>query len=69
MTFTTLEKAWKVVKAMNAAAGGRKFFKVLVDSAHCGDSGEDVGATKKLLEEMIKAGDVNMVHASVPTTR
>lgn len=69
MTFTKLSRAWEVVKAMNAAIGGKQFFKVLVDSAHCGDSGEDVGETQKLLEEMIQAGDVSMVHVSVPTTR
>ena len=37
-TFTNLKKAWHVVKAMNKAIGGKRFFKVLVDSAHCGDS-------------------------------
>lgn len=69
MTFTKLSRAWEVVKAMNATIGGKKFFKVLVDSAHCGDSGEGIDATTKLLEEMIKAGDVNMIHGSVATTR
>lgn len=69
MTFTKLERAWKVVQAMNKSVGGKKFFKVLVDSAHCGDSGEGIDATTKLLEEMIDAGDVNMVHGSVATTR
>lgn len=69
MTFTNLQKAWEVVQAMNEAIGGKKFFKVLVDSAHCGDSWEGIDATTELLEKMIKAGDVNMVHGSVATTR
>lgn len=68
MTFTNLRKAWEVVKAMNAKVG-KQFFKVLVDSAHCGDSGESISDTQSLLEEMIAAGDVNMIHASVATTR
>ncbi len=68
VTFTSLNRAWEVVKAMNKKVG-KQFFKVLVDSAHCGDSGESISDTQKLLEEMIAAGDVNMIHASVATTR
>ncbi len=36
-TFTDLQKIWEFVKAANVELG-TKFFKIMVDAAHCGDS-------------------------------
>ena len=46
-TFTNVDRGWSFVNAANKALG-KKFFKLLVDAAHCGDSGltiaENAGA-------------------------
>jgi len=68
MTFTELSRARDVVMAMNAKIG-KPFFKVLVDSAHCGDSGEDISETQELFAQMIDEGIVDTFHASVEETR
>jgi hypothetical protein len=56
------------VKAANQALG-RKFFKLLVDAAHCGDSGLSLAENVDLITEICKAGEFGIFHASAKTTR
>jgi hypothetical protein len=67
-TFTDVERGWAVVKAANKAFGG-KFFKVLVDAAHCGDSGFSIAKNEELIAQIGAAGELGIFHASVKTTR
>ena len=62
-----MEKAWKVVQAMNEQAGA-KFFKVMVD-ATCGDSELDIPQNEAVIKEMAEAGGLGIFHASAKTTR
>ena len=68
VTFTNLEKAWEVVKTANQQLGS-DIFKVVVDSAHCGDSDLSVGENVTLINEIAAADDLGMFHASAPSTR
>ena len=67
-TFTNLQKAWDVVRAMNKAVG-QSFFKVLVDAAHCGDSDLSIDENIDLIQAIGEADELGLFHASAPTTR
>ncbi len=67
-TFTDVRKAGEVVSAMNKELG-RKFFKVLADAAHCGDSSMSIPENIAAIEEIAKAGELGIFHASAKTTR
>ena len=67
-TFTDAAKCWEVVKAANAELGS-KFFKVMVDAAHCGDSSLSIPENEAVIAEMAAADEMGMFHASAKTTR
>jgi hypothetical protein len=67
-TFTDLQKAWDVVSAINAAYG-KKFFRILVDAAHCGDSELSIPENAALIAKVAEAGEMGIFHASAKTTR
>ncbi len=67
-TFTSLERGWAFVSAANQALG-RKFFKQLVDAAHCGDSGLSIVENTALIGRIAAAGELGIFHASAKTTR
>lgn len=67
-TFTDLAKAWEVVKAANVEIGS-KFFRVMIDAAHCGDSDLSIPENEALIAEIAAADEFTMFHASAKTTR
>lgn len=67
-TFTNLERGWAFVSAANEALGN-KFFKLLVDAAHCGDSGLSIAENEALIARIGAAGELGIFHASAKTTR
>ncbi|MEM9016761.1 MAG: hypothetical protein AAGC68_07085 [Verrucomicrobiota bacterium] len=67
-TFTDVAKCWEVVKAANEELG-TKFFKVMVDAAHCGDSTLSIPANEALIAELAEAEEMGIFHASAKTTR
>jgi hypothetical protein len=67
-TFTHLERGWAFVSAANQALG-QKFFKQLVDAAHCGDSGLSMADNAALIARIAAAGELGIFHASAKTTR
>ncbi|MCX6876753.1 MAG: hypothetical protein NTW21_23525 [Verrucomicrobia bacterium] len=67
-TFTSLDRGWAFVSAANRALG-RKFFKQLVDAAHCGDSGLSIADNAALIARIAAAGELGIFHASATTTR
>jgi hypothetical protein len=67
-TFTSVSRAWTLVQAMNAKLG-RKFFRVMVDAAHCGDSGLTIPENEAIIKEMAAADEMGLFHASSKTTR
>lgn len=67
-TFTNLARCWRFVSAANQMLGDT-FFKVLVDAAHCGDSGLSFAENEDLIQRIGKAGELGMFHASAKTTR
>ncbi len=67
-TFTSLEKGWSFIKAMNQDLG-KPFFKLLVDAAHCGDSGVPLAENQALITRIAAAGELGVFHASAKTTR
>jgi len=67
-TFNDIRKCWAFVKAANAELG-TKFFKIMVDAAHCGDSGLSIPENEALIAEIAAAGEMGMFHASAKTTR
>ncbi len=67
-TFTNLERGWAFVRAANQALG-KKFFKLLVDAAHCGDSGLSIAENQALIAKIGAAGELGIFHASAKTTR
>jgi len=67
-TFTDISKAWHLAKTANGILG-TKFFKVMVDAAHCGDSELSIPENQAVLVEMAAAGEMGMFHASAKTTR
>ena len=67
-TFTNVDRGWSFVKAANQALG-KKFFKLLVDAAHCGDSGLSIAENQALIARIGAAGEFGVFHASAKTTR
>ena len=67
-TFTNVDRGWAFVKAANLALG-EKFFKLLVDAAHCGDSGLSIAENQELITRIAAAGEFGVFHASAKTTR
>ncbi|PQJ29358.1 hypothetical protein [Rubritalea profundi] len=67
-TFTDLGRVWKVAKGLNAILE-KKFFKLLVDAAHCGDSALSIPENEALIEQIAESGELGMFHASALTTR
>ena len=67
-TFTDVAKCWEVVKAANAELG-QKFFRVMVDAAHCGDSELSIPENEAKIAEIAAADEFSMFHASSKTTR
>lgn len=67
-TFTDLGRVWKVAKGLNDVIGN-KFFKLLVDAAHCGDSSLSIPENEALIAQIAESGELGMFHASAPTTR
>ena len=67
-TFTSLERGWAFIHAANKALG-RTFFKLLVDAAHCGDSGFTIPENEALIAKIGAAGELGIFHASAKTTR
>ncbi len=67
-TFTDLRRVWNFVRKANEALG-RKFFTILLDAAHCGDSGVSIEENAALVAEIAAAGELGVFHASSKTTR
>lgn len=67
-TFTDIQRAWRFVSAANQSVGSN-FFKVLVDAAHCGDSGLSIAENEAIISEIGAAGELGIFHASAKTTR
>lgn len=67
-TFTNIDRGWAFVSAANKALG-KKFFKLLVDAAHCGDSGLSIAENKALITQIGAAKELGIFHASAKTTR
>lgn len=67
-TFTSVARGGAFVKAANAALG-KKFFKLLVDAAHCGDSGLSIIENANLIADLAANDELGIFHASAKTTR
>ncbi|MEE3177474.1 MAG: hypothetical protein VX269_08990 [Verrucomicrobiota bacterium] len=67
-TFTDVAKCWEVVKAANNELGS-KFFRVMVDAAHCGDSELSIPENQSKITEIANSDEFSMFHASAKTTR
>lgn len=67
-TFTDVAKCWEFVKAANAELG-TKFFKIMVDAAHCGDSELTIPENEELIAKIADSDEMGMFHASSKTTR
>jgi hypothetical protein len=67
-TFTNIERTWGFIKAINKELG-RDYFKLLIDSAHMGDSGLSIAENERLIAELAAAGHMGIFHASAKTTR
>ena len=61
--FTNAAKAAKVVMGINKKIK-KKFFKVMIDAAHCGDSDLSVAENEKVIKELAKADALGIFHAS-----
>jgi len=66
--FTSLELGWAFVSAANKALG-KPFFRLLVDAAHCGDSGVSLAENEVLIARIAAAGELGIFHASAMTRR
>lgn len=66
--FTSLAKIRPIVSGLNAQIDGT-FFRILVDAAHCGDSGVSMADNEAEIAEVAAAGELGSFHCSVPTTR
>ncbi len=67
-TFTDVAKCWEFVKAANAELG-TKFFKIMVDAAHCGNSTLSIPENEALIAQIAESDEMGMFHASAKTTR
>lgn len=68
ITFNNIQRSWDVVAAANRALG-KKFFKLLIDTAHCGDSGLSIPENEQVIEALAAADELGIFHCSSPTTR
>ena len=66
--FTNAAKAAEVVHAINGEIG-QKFFKVMIDAAHCGDSDLTIEENEKVIQDLAKRDELGIFHASAKTTR
>ena len=48
---------------------GSKFFRVMVDAAHCGDSDLSIPENQSKITEIAESDEFSMFHASAKTTR
>lgn len=67
-TFTDLGRVGLVIRAANDLVGN-KFFKAMVDAAHCGNSTLSIPENEKLIEELGANDELGVFHASAHTTR
>lgn len=67
-TFNCIRRGRDFVTAANAALG-KSFFKVLVDAAHCGDSGLSMQENAQVITDLAAAGELGLFHCSAKTTR
>jgi hypothetical protein len=67
-TFSSIQRGWDFVAAANKALG-KKFFKLLVDAAHCGDSGLSIPENEQIIADLAAADELGIFHCSSPTTR
>jgi len=67
-TFTDVAKCWEFVKAANVELG-TKFFKIMVDAAHCGNSTLSIPENEALIAQIAESDEMGMFHASAKTTR
>ena len=67
-TFTSLQKGWECIHKINEKLG-KPFFKILVDAAHCADSGVPLAENIELLQKIADAKELGVFHASAKTTR
>jgi hypothetical protein len=67
-TFTNIQRGAAFIKAINQELG-RDYFKLLIDSAHMGDSGLSIEENQRLIAELAAANHMGIFHASAKTTR
>lgn len=67
-TFTDIVKCWKFVSEANRELK-KNLFQVLVDAAHCGDSGLSIDQNSSVIQEIGAADAMGVFHASAKTTR
>ena len=67
-TFTTIPKAWKVIERANQLTNS-KCFQLMIDAAHCGDSGLTIPENEAAIASLAAAGEMGFFHASAKTTR
>jgi hypothetical protein len=67
-TFTNIDRGRAFVQAANAALG-KKFFKLIIDAAHCGNSGLSIGRNIAAIRSLGEADELGAFHATPPTTR
>lgn len=66
--FTNAAKAAQVVTGINKKIK-RKFFKLMIDAAHCGDSDLSFAENEKVIKDLAKREALGIFHASAKTTR
>lgn len=66
--FTSLAKLMPIIDGLRAETGN-SFFRVLVDAAHCGDSGTTMAENETLIQQLAENDQLGPYHCSVPTTR
>jgi hypothetical protein len=67
-TFTDINRGRALVQAANAALG-QKFFKLIVDAAHCGNSGLSFDENIATIDQLAADDELGAFHATPPTTR
>ncbi len=67
-TFTNINRGRELVKAANERLG-TKFFKLIVDAAHCGNSGLTIDENIATIRQLGADGELGAFHATPPTTR
>ena len=67
-TFTSIAKAAPVITATNALMA-EPVMKLMVDAAHCGDSGLSMAENETLIADLASRNELGIFHASAKTTR